>query len=137
MLDVRSRSTAQSVEWYRQQADESFDAGDYKTALVCYARVSQARPTDLAAAFSLFQCMEAAGQADAAKSLLARLAPVGQAGYPPAQVLFARRLLVKDTSPAAGELALSHLHRAVESGSDDPSLSGLMAEAAARALSPH
>lgn len=133
LLATRPAHSPRMVDWYRQKANRSFDAGDYKTALVCYARVAQANPTDAVAAFSLFQCMEAVGQGDAAQSLLARLAPLDRRGFPPAQLLEADRLLQpRAPSPAAVDAAIEHLRQANSMAGDNPSAVALWAVACAQ-----
>lgn len=110
------------AEWYPERADEAFESQDYRTAAVCYNRLLQLHPHDVAIAFKLARSLDAIGQADAARTLFLRLAPLDSAnGYPPAHLRLARRDLSTDKpSAAAMDDAQRHLTPVLKGSPADP-----------------
>ena len=108
--------------WYPDAADAAFDAGDYRAAAVCYARLQQMHPGDRATTFDLARSLDAIGQADAARSLLLRLAPPDRAdGYRPAHLRLARQDLSADKPTAAAmDDAQRHLAPILRAAPADP-----------------
>jgi hypothetical protein len=109
-------------EWYPDAADAAFEAGDFRTAAVCYARLQQLHPADPGNTFSLARSLDAIGQVDAARSLLLRLAPPdAPGGYPPAHLRIVRQDLAGDRpTPAAMDDAQRHLGPVLRAQPGDP-----------------
>ena len=100
---LAARSPADRAGWYPAAADAAFDAGDYRTAAVCYARALQTRPPTPDVVFNLAVSLDATGQPDAARGLFLRLAPPDtDAGYAPAHLRLIKADLSADRpAPAA------------------------------------
>lgn len=101
-------------------ADAAFEAGDYRTAAVCYARSMQSGQADAAAVYNLAVCWDQTGQPDAARGQLMRLAPLDRDGYGPARFRLVKMALSTD-KPMAAELdgAQQQLDRAKVEQPDD------------------
>ena len=110
------------ADWYPDAADAAFEAGDYHQAAVCYARLQQLHPDDVATTFSLARSLDAIGQVDAARSLLLRIAPPDAAGgYVPAHLRIVRQDLSPDRpSDAAMADAQRHLGPVLRAQPADP-----------------
>lgn len=113
-----SQRADQTDARYRDQAEAAMAAGDFRTARVCYERLLQSSPRDDALLFGLARSLEGLGQPAESAQILQRLAPPQSAGYAPAHLLIAKRLLYGPHDAKALAVAESHLRRVLES---DPS----------------
>ncbi len=113
-------SAAGRSGWYAAAAADADEAGDDRTAAVCYNRLLQDHPGDVDAKFHLATSLDAIGQADAARSLYLQLAPAAGPGYAPAHLRLAKRDLAGDRpSPAALDDAQRHLAPVLQRGPGD------------------
>ena len=84
--------------WYRGEAARCMSAGDFATARLCYAGLVQKSPDNPGYKYGLATSLSKLGEHTAAAMLMRQLAPEDAAGYPPAQLEVANKLL-NDPSP--------------------------------------
>ena len=100
---------------YQHDAQAAMDAGDFKTARICYERLLQHSPNDPAVLFGLARSLAGLGHPADAMQIIQRLAPTDAAGYAPAQVVVAEQILAGPHDANSLHLAQKHLERALQS----------------------
>jgi tetratricopeptide (TPR) repeat protein len=78
---------------YLQRGQTYLAEGSFAKALVCYERLIRLAPEQEEVVYGLALAAEGVGQAERAVHLMSQLAPQDQAGYAPAHLWFAKRLL--------------------------------------------
>jgi tetratricopeptide (TPR) repeat protein len=116
---VMAQSGARTLDRYKQGAVAASASHDFKTARVCYERLLQTDGDNPVLLFGLATSLEGLGQGQEALQIIQRLAPPDAAGYAPAHLLLAERLLSNSPTPDAIALAEKHLHRALEADPDN------------------
>ena len=111
---VMGQNDARTLDRYQQEAAAASASQDFKTARVCYERLLQIEGNNPVLLFGLATSLEGLGQEQEALQIIQRLAPPDAAGYAPAHLLLAERLLSNSPTPEAIALAEKHLHRALE-----------------------
>jgi tetratricopeptide (TPR) repeat protein len=111
---VTAQSDVRTIDRYKQEAAAASASQDFKTARVCYERLLQTDGNNPALLFGLATSLEGLGQEQESLQIIQRLAPLDAAGYAPAHLLLAERLLSNSPTPEAIALAEKHLHRALE-----------------------
>jgi thioredoxin-like negative regulator of GroEL len=114
-----------------ERASASLDHGQYDAARIGFERTLQQNPGDLLATFGLAITLRHLGEPEAAATLLARLAPLGdnnEVGFMPAHLLLAQELLAGPApSHEAVKSAEAHLDRIVKTDPNQPTANALLA----------
>jgi tetratricopeptide (TPR) repeat protein len=112
------KDSAADAHRYRDWAAAALDRRDFTTARLCYERALIITPADPAAAFGLARSLDGLGSHEQAQLLIARLAPLNTpnaAGYAPAHVWLAERLLAAvPLTPENIATARAHLDAALK-----------------------
>jgi len=112
---LATRSPADVLPWYQEQADRALAVHDYQLASVCYQRLAADGPADPGNDFKLALSLNGAGRQHEAAELLARLTPADGPGYPPARLFLAQQLLAAPSrTPAMVDRAEQNLLQVVQ-----------------------
>ncbi len=105
---------------YLEQAKNLYKAKDYAGSATCYDRLVILGNSEPDVLYGLALSAGAAGQTGRADVIMNTLAPPDEAGYAPAHMWEARRLMMATTlSPESRRLAESHLLKALDGELED------------------
>lgn len=115
-----STSHDQLIASYQREAERTGEAEDHARSGICFERLTSLEPTRKEFQFRLAQELSAVGDAELAATLLTRLAPLDEPGYPDAQVWRATRLLQGEIDRNDVADAELHLKQAINGQADNP-----------------
>jgi thioredoxin-like negative regulator of GroEL len=115
----------------QERASQSLARGNYDAARIGFERTLEHNPADPLASMGLAITLRHLGESDAAATILARLAPLGEHdgnGFAPAHLLLAQELL-SGPQPEAGAVATAqaHLARIVRVDPNHPAANAMLA----------
>ena len=123
-----STSHDQLIASYQREAERTGQAKDHARSGICFERLTSLEPTRKDFQFRLAQELSALGDAELATTLLTRLAPIDEPGYPEAQVWRATRLLQGEIDRNDLTDAELHLKQAINGQPDNPTARRLLGQ---------
>ncbi|HEX3869893.1 MAG TPA: hypothetical protein VHV77_05635, partial [Pirellulales bacterium] len=126
-VSVATVNSADMTAMYRKDLSRALDADDMELATVCCERLAVLQPSDPSYRYELALLEARRGNEAEAVILMLEIAPSKHAGYGPAHLWLARRLINKPTlTPNEIGIIWSHLSHALDDDSESVEANDLM-----------